>query len=89
MRLAKIGLRRARAAAEVFTGPGAATLPGLTLLPMQSARSQTFITVHGFDDTDGTLPIEAMVHELNGALIEITLEGGVDDAGTVFKPKMG
>jgi uncharacterized repeat protein (TIGR03803 family) len=55
----------------------------LTVMP---TATQTFKTVHSFDDTDGYEPITGLVQATDRNLYGTTLGGGTDGGyGTVFK----
>jgi uncharacterized repeat protein (TIGR03803 family) len=47
--------------------------------------SQTFTTLHSFDNTDGTNPFAGLVQATNGNFYGTTTEGGANGDGTVFK----
>jgi uncharacterized repeat protein (TIGR03803 family) len=47
--------------------------------------AQTFITLHSFDNTDGTYPTAGLVQATNGDLYGTTYDGGANREGTVFK----
>jgi uncharacterized repeat protein (TIGR03803 family) len=47
--------------------------------------SGTLISLHSFDGTDGTEPLEALVQDSNGDFYGTTLYGGVEGNGTIFK----
>ena len=54
------------------------------LIASQSARAQTFTTLHSFDSTDGASP-RTLVQATNGNLFGATEEGGTNGDGTVFE----
>ena len=54
------------------------------LIASQSARAQTFTTLHSFDSTDGASP-RTLVQATNGNLFGATEEGGANGDGTVFE----
>ncbi len=54
------------------------------LIASQSARAQTFTTLHSFDSTDGSIPKGAPIQATNGKLYGITNSGGTNGDGTVF-----
>jgi uncharacterized repeat protein (TIGR03803 family) len=55
------------------------------VITTQSARAQTFTTLHSFDGTDGENPEAGLVQATNGNLYGTTYGGGANSYGTVFK----
>ena len=54
------------------------------LIASQSARAQTFTTLHSFDSTDGASP-RTLVQATIGNLFGATEEVGANGDGTVFE----
>src|SRR5208283_4124834 len=77
-----ISRMRLGAASAGFT---LAVVLALGVTATQSARAQTFKTLHSFDVTDGQYPEAGLVQATNGEFYGTTFEGGANGDGTVFK----